>query len=156
MIRKKKIGDNVMLDSKAIPWDDKYLLGIKEVDIQHRKLFDLVNKLYGLDENSTKDELRVILYAFSDYVKTHFKDEEAYMLLIGYPDLKKHKKIHESIVEMLRQLISTPASLEIIKTKMRVVAKRALIDHIANVDMKIKEFVATQDIVEEIFDISDL
>lgn len=145
-----------MPSNKKIPWDNKYLLGIKGVDFQHKKLFDLVNRLYDLDDTASKEDMRVILYEFSDYVKTHFIDEEAYMASINYPDLDKHRMIHQHIIETLANVINTPASLAIVKTKMRVVAKRALVDHITHVDMKIKEFVQEQEIDEEVFDISEL
>ncbi len=144
-----------MSSSKKIPWSDEYSIGIKGIDFQHKKLFDLVNRLYDLDETSSKEDMRVILYEFSDYVKVHFKDEEAYMLSVDYPELEQHKKKHENIVETLTQVISKPASLDIIKTKMRVIAKRALIDHIVHEDMKIKKFVS-EDIDEEIFDLNEL
>jgi len=142
--------------NQKIPWKDEYNLGIKNIDTQHKKLFELVNRLYDLeDSKSSKEELRVILYEFSDYVKVHFKEEEEYMLSIGFPGLEEHKKKHMQIVDNLTQIITTPATLSIIKTKMRVVAKRALLDHITDVDIKIKEFLGKSD-AEEIFDISDL
>ncbi|MEA1891272.1 MAG: hemerythrin family protein [Campylobacterota bacterium] len=143
-----------MHSNNKIPWDENYKLGIKTIDIQHKKLFDLVNKLYDLDEQSTKDELRVILYKFSEYVKTHFDSEEAYMLSIKYPDLDTHKQIHQDIIETLNKVISTPATLDIVKTKMRVLAKRALVDHITEVDIKIKKFLSQKQVDEKIFELN--
>ncbi len=146
-----------MPSNKKIPWSDEYNLGIKGIDFQHKKLFDLVNRLYDLDDSSSKEDLRVILYEFSDYVKTHFSDEEAYMESINYPELEKHKLIHQHIVETLINLINKPATLAVVKTKMRVVAKRVLIEHIIDEDMKIREFVDLhEDIDEDVFDITDL
>ncbi|MEA2090749.1 MAG: hemerythrin family protein [Campylobacterota bacterium] len=145
-----------MHPDQEIPWDDKYKLGIRMIDHQHKKLFDLVNRLYDLeDAKSTKEELRVILYAFNDYMQIHFKDEEKYMLSIKYPNLEEHKQIHNNIIENLTQIIQTPAKLSIIKTKMRVVAKRVLVDHIMHEDNKIKLFLQERE-DEEIFNITDL
>ncbi len=146
-----------MPSNQKIPWRDTYKIGIKDIDTQHRELFDIVNRLYDLeDEQSIKEKLRTILYEFSDYMKTHFKDEEEYMLSIGYPLLKEHKQIHEDIIKSLTTIITTPAKLPIIKSKMRVVAKRVLIEHILNEDMKIKMFLLEKGEEEEVFDISVL
>ena len=142
--------------SQKVPWDDRYKLGIDRIDTQHEKLFELVNRLFELeDSNSNKEELRSILYEFSDYMKTHFHDEEEYMSMIDFPELEEHKKLHQEIIDSLTQIITTPAKLSIIKSKMRIVSKRALIDHIMHEDTKIKMFVSEQE-EEDIFDISDI
>ncbi len=144
-----------MQSNQKISWDDSYKIGIEMLDYQHKKLFDLVNRLYDLeDSQDTKEELRVILYEFNDYMQTHFQEEEEYMLSIGFPNLQEHKQLHKDIVEYLSQIIHTPAKLSIIKSKMRVVAKRALIDHIMNEDSKIKLVLLGEG--ETSFDITDL
>ena len=148
-----------MSTNEKIPWDDRYTLGIEIIDTQHKNLFASVNRLYVLleEHKSTKDELRTILYEFSDYMNTHFKDEEEYMLSIGYDKLEEHKELHKELINYLALVIKSPAKLDIIKTKMRVVAKRALIDHIMHEDTKIKLFQMSQDkINEEIFDITNI
>ena len=127
--------------NKTIPWNDKYSLGIDAIDTQHKKLFEIVNRLYALDdEHSTKDEIKDILYEFNDYLRTHLSEEEEYMASINFPELPEHKEIHESFIVALTKIITTPAKLDIIKTKMKVFAKRALIDHITHKDIKIKYY----------------
>ena len=145
-----------MSNHEKVHWENAYSVGIKPIDIQHKKLFDLVNKLYVLEESTTgKEEIREILYAFRDYTIVHFKDEEAYMLAIGYPEFKEHKEIHELIVERLSQIIRIPANLSIIKTKMKVVAKRILVEHIINEDHKIGVYASQHEIKEEIYNITN-
>ncbi len=145
-----------MPSNQKIPWDDRYSLGIEMIDTQHKKLFYLVNKLYDLEDgHDNREELRVILYEFSDYMKTHFGDEEEYMLSINYPLLEEHKELHSDIIENLSQIVHTPAKLPIIQTKMRVVAKRVLVDHIMHEDSKMILFLHEQE-DKNIFDITDI
>lgn len=145
-----------MSSNQKVHWDDRYKLGIEAIDTQHEKLFELVNRLFELeDSNSDKEELREILYKFSDYMKVHFHDEEEYMASIDFPSLEEHKKLHQEIIESIAHVIATPAKLNIIKSKMRIVSKRALIDHIMNEDTKINLFLAEKE-DENIFDISDI
>ncbi|MFT5660327.1 MAG: hemerythrin [Sulfurimonas sp.] len=142
-----------MSNNNKIPWDDNYKIGIKSIDDQHKTLFNLVNKLYDLDESThMKDDLKSILYEFSDYMKIHFRDEEKYMLCISYPLLEEHEKLHLGIIDTLTNIIQTPASLNIIKSKMRIIAKRALVDHITQEDIKIKLY-ATKEGIEEVFEL---
>lgn len=147
-----------MSEHTKIPWDNNYKIGIDAIDEQHKKLFVLVNKLYELDDEADfKQELKQILYDFSDYMKTHFKDEEAYMESIGYPALIEHRKYHDNIIETLAELIRTPAKIGIIKTKMKVIAKKALVEHITKEDIKIKLYTLSlqpsSSVNEEIFEI---
>ncbi len=144
------------MSNEKVHWEESYKIGIKEIDAQHKKLFDLVNKLYDLEDNANiKEEIREILYAFRDYTIVHFKNEEKYMKSIAYPALNEHKKIHEHIIDSLAQVIRTPASLNIIKTKMRVVAKRILVEHIIEEDHKIALYKEKNNIQEEVFDLDD-
>ncbi len=145
------------MSQEKVHWENSYNIGIKSIDIQHKQLFDLVNKLFDLKDNvNVKEEIREILYAFSDYTIVHFKDEESYMASIGYPGLEEHKKIHQYIIESLSKIIHTPASLGIIKTKMRVVAKRILIEHIVEEDHKIALYKEANNIAEKVFDLDDM
>jgi len=147
-----------MLESKNIPWKKSYKIGVLTIDEQHEHLFELVNRLYALKENENiKEKMRIILYEFREYMLTHFKDEENYMASINFPELTYHKGLHKEIIEQLTRVLQTPARLNIIKTKMRVLAKRGLIDHILNEDIKIKghQMVGIR-IDDDIIDIPDL
>ena len=142
-----------MPENKKILWDDKYKIGVRSIDEQHKQLFNLLNKLYEIDETkSIREVLKNILNEFNDYMKVHFKDEEAYMLSIGYPMLKEHEKMHADIIDTINDIIHTPSNLNIIKTKMRVIAKHALIEHITQEDIKIKLFLFAEG-KEDIFEL---
>jgi hemerythrin len=145
-----------MPSSQKVPWDDRYKLGIDTIDTQHKKLFELVNRLFELeDSNNDKEEFRKLLYEFNNYMKMHFHDEEEYMSLVEFPNIEGHKKLHQEIIESIDQAISSSAKLSIVKSKMRIVSKRVLIEHIVHEDIKINLFLAEKE-DEDIFDISDI
>ena len=130
-----------MEDNKKLLWMDEYEVGIESIDAQHKQLFSLVNKLYEPENNHmTEEELAGILYAFSNYMNVHFKDEEEYMLSIGYPGLLEHTELHNELIDYLKLVIKTHAKVDTIKTKMRLLAERILVDHIVHEDIKIKQF----------------
>ncbi|QOY55538.1 hemerythrin family protein [Candidatus Sulfurimonas marisnigri] len=121
-----------------LKWNNVYSVGIESIDTQHKKLFEIVNRLFAIENTSDKtEEIKKILYEFSDYMRTHFDDEEKYMLSIGYPDIKEHILLHQNLVESLASVMNTPADIETIKTKMNVIAKEILVNHIVKEDTKI-------------------
>lgn len=121
------------------PWNDAYRIGLESVDAQHRTLFEIVGRIYALEEHpDTKDAIRGIFYDLSDYMQQHFANEEAYMAAIGYPGLNEHREHHRRIIEGVATLVRNPVRLDILKTKMKVAAKRMLVDHILIEDLKIK------------------
>ncbi|MDQ1263670.1 MAG: hypothetical protein QG559_671 [Campylobacterota bacterium] len=147
-----------MITEEEIPWDKNYSVGIKNIDTQHQKLFSIVNRLYLLEENSKnlKEELRTILHDFSDYTRTHFQEEEDYMRSIGYDKLQEHIALHEELIDYLNKIIKTPANLNIIKAKIKVISKRALVHHIINEDIKIKHFLESKEIQIQNSELEDI
>jgi len=123
---------------EEVQWENKYCLGIKKIDDQHKHLFELANQVFKLEEDNSKVEIRELLVEFSEYMKTHFKDEEEYMKSIDFPELQYHKKLHEDIVQTLSNISKDVTSISELKHKMKDIAKKVLIEHIVDADMKIK------------------
>ncbi len=143
------------MSQTSIAWNDDYNLGIDSIDIQHKHLFEIANRIFSLKESSkVKEEIRVILYELSDYTQKHFEDEEAYMLEIGFPELEDHKQLHKKIVDLVASILDNNHRLDTIQTKMRVIAKRALIEHILHEDMKIQEY--QESLEDDSFDLDSL
>ena len=80
-----------------IPWSDKFELGIKEIDEQHKKILELINKSYDIFESKKyKDqaELEKILKEMGDYAIYHFGVEENYFKLYDYEKAESHTEVH--------------------------------------------------------------
>lgn len=76
-------------------WEDKYSVGIKEIDDQHKGLFDIINDLYeAIKLNKNKEILSDIINKLVKYTEVHFDAEELLMSLYKYPDLEEHKRLH--------------------------------------------------------------
>jgi hemerythrin len=129
----------------GLTWNEKYRIGISNIDFQHQHLFQIVGRITALDAvTSTKEELRSILLELSNYMKEHFHDEEEYMLKIKFPEYEYHRVLHHDIIDFVNKSITNSPSITMIKTKLKFIIKKALIDHILEEDMKIKLFVVSQ------------
>jgi len=93
--------------------------------------------------------------SLSEYMKNHFKDEEEYMQSIKYPALEEHKQLHQDLIDKLAETVKSSSKLSILKIKIRIIAKRVLIEHIVNEDIKIKLFEMSKINNNFIYDSSD-
>jgi hemerythrin len=76
-------------------WSDEYSVGNAEIDSQHKKLFDILNRLFdicvGKDEAGTVESVMDDLESYTDY---HFTYEEQLMRDIGYKEIESHRAGH--------------------------------------------------------------
>lgn len=83
-----------------VEWKDSYNTGVREIDIQHRGLFDLINKLTTTDNYDP--EGRYFLLTFSkliDYAELHFNTEERYMQEAKYSRFEEHRQAHSEFLK---------------------------------------------------------
>ena len=79
-------------------WNDSYSIGIASIDVQHRKIVDLLNRLHvAMHEGHGKDVLGSIFEELIAYTKTHFATEERYFSAFKYPDAAAHVAEHTAL-----------------------------------------------------------
>jgi len=82
-----------------IDWTDAYKTGHPEVDRQHEHLFELLNRLHDrIMSGQGKASIGEILGELTDYVQTHFREEEKLMTAAGYPEYEDHHGLHLKLV----------------------------------------------------------
>ncbi len=78
-----------------IEWCDKYSFGISEIDNEHKKFIDIINKAFVAKvHNDNPEEVKELLEEMANYAITHFATEETYMIKFNYPGYKYHKEEH--------------------------------------------------------------
>ncbi|MCI8484287.1 MAG: bacteriohemerythrin [Lachnospiraceae bacterium] len=84
---------------KEIRWNDRYKIGIAEIDKAHQRLFSIVGKLLMLNEDEEKSKFACAegIKFFKSYTIKHFEEEEAYMKSIDYGEYETHKKLHDNM-----------------------------------------------------------
>lgn len=82
-----------------ITWQENYALGISEIDTQHQKIVEIINRLFEMfSEHKTEDEssLKKILQELTDYADYHFQTEEKYFNLFNYSGAAGHIEMHNN------------------------------------------------------------
>jgi hemerythrin len=88
-----------------IHWSDAYSVNIKEIDQQHKKLFDMINMVYNsFIEDEKDDVLDQVISDMMDYAFVHFKNEEKYFIQIGYEDAPSHISEHQFFLKKVERL----------------------------------------------------
>ena len=86
-------------------WQDCYSLGIVAIDLQHRVLMDMTNRLHkaALGEKNG-DNVEYAMNELLTYVEFHFSFEERLMAECGYPSLIEHRDSHRGLLAEFRAL----------------------------------------------------
>jgi hemerythrin-like metal-binding protein len=84
----------------AIMWNNALSVKIESIDLQHKKLIDLINNFYqNIDKQSSKELMFETIDALKEYTVFHFSTEEHLMKQHGFPEYTSHKAEHESFVK---------------------------------------------------------
>ena len=82
-----------------VKWDASYDLGVEVIDLQHRRLIDLLNQVWeGIVQRADLDQTLNILEELEEYTVEHFTAEELYMWEINYPGFNAHTRMHREFV----------------------------------------------------------
>ncbi|HHW30115.1 MAG TPA: hemerythrin family protein [Clostridiaceae bacterium] len=128
-----------------VMWTPDLSVGVKNIDDQHKIWFEKANGLFEAGkEQRAKDYINTMLDFLDEYTKQHFRDEEAFMEEIHYPEIDAQKKAHASFINDLAKLKSeynkAGGNILVILNANKMVINW-LTNHIRNMDKKIGEYV---------------
>lgn len=88
-------------------WDDSCKTGVDEIDLDHKRLINLINDLYeAMQDGSGGALLLPIFSALKHYTQTHFTREESYMVKCDAPGQEEHFLEHKQMITKLAELES--------------------------------------------------
>ena len=122
-----------------IEWNESFSVKVPEIDEQHHRWIDLINKLHDaiMDKKISPRSIDKILSEMIDYTGFHFTFEEDYLKKINYPDLKKHHYQHEYFTKnLLGKLQEERAGGLVLSTEVMKMLMGWLQDHILEEDIK--------------------
>jgi len=84
------------LPQDLVRWNDAYRLDLKNIDAQHKLLFDIINRLWSaIPQGKESTKLDQVLEELESYALVHFTAEETVMRAAGFPGFAEHKREHE-------------------------------------------------------------
>lgn len=87
---------------------DECLIGVDQIDDEHRELFRLVGEVQDLlNDKWTQDkyfEICDVIERLKEYAAEHFQHEEEYMEKIGHPELEMQRRQHTEFCEKVNEV----------------------------------------------------
>ncbi len=129
-----------------IKWNSQYSVGIPQIDEEHKKLVNILNKLCAAVKSAEADNtVKTVIDELLDYTAYHFKTEEELLKKHNYPDYENHKASHDKFTKnileykqqyaLVKQYSASPV-LEYLKNW--------LITHILATDKEYSDFLVKQ------------
>jgi len=89
-----------------LQWSESYECGEETIDSQHRRLFELANKLIeaAFDADHDRPAFNAALDALLAHVALHFAAEEAILGVKRYAQLEAHKRAHAGLLSRAARL----------------------------------------------------
>lgn len=133
------------------------LIGINEIDAEHKKLFELIantDAILKQEEGSVANAV-LLINELKHYAKSHFSHEEAYMESIADPELPRQKKEHSAFIAKIDNYsfsdVTNESAKEIMLELLEYLSKW-LMGHILGSDILIGQFQTTKKSVIPVFD----
>ncbi len=143
MIEDKKVQHfirNRMSLRNMFTWKDDYLLGDKQIDDDHKKLFMIAFKAFShKEEKEPREHIKKVIQELNKYMKEHFEREEEFMESISFPILDDHKIMHDKIITQINDLIKRIPTMSIKDFEKELLSSIDiwLVNHIVYEDQKI-------------------
>ncbi len=126
------------MDKKLIIWNEAYSVQNTEIDNQHHKLIELINRLYNayLDKKHN-EEITQIIREIKDYTVYHFATEEKLFVKNNYTEKDEHINKHDEFINELNDLVKNYSNTGLVLTmKVMTFLQRWLTNHILKEDKK--------------------
>ena len=94
---------------EAFQWNHCFVTGLTDVDEQHHRLVDVINRFGDLvmrQESASSAELEAIFGELAAYAQYHFTEEDALMTAMGLDSrhVEQHRQSHASFIDEVTQL----------------------------------------------------
>lgn len=130
---------------------DDCLIGVDQIDEEHRGLFQLIGEMHALLENQyiddKYDEICRMLSRLENYADEHFRHEEEYMAKINHPELELQKKQHLEFGAKMTEvdaIVNGQNSEELLRDLLAYLV-RWLYRHIIGSDLMIGKMVSVEE-----------
>jgi hemerythrin len=123
-------------------WEDKYSVGVKKMDDQHKVLIDLINQLHdAMLAGKTKQEIELVIKGLVDYTVFHFGVEENLLKEQNYPGIQNQYTKHKGFIAKVEEFqADVKAGKLAMGVKINNFLKDWLFEHIMGEDQKYSTF----------------
>jgi len=125
-----------------IKWKNEYTLGIKTIDMQHKKFVSILSNLNDSLHKLEPKALDEAISKLKEYSKYHIEAENKLFEKLDYPDKKIHIEEHEKFLKYIDDLKDKLSKSNNIQTSIDLIdyLEDWMISHEQNMDKKYVPF----------------
>ena len=119
------------------------------LDRDHQELMQQIDKIAAVIDGNDDGRCAKLTPEMIKFAKQHFTREEALLIKVGYPDVKKHAAHHQNLdhkMETILELAAMADENSLAGEKLKSALKFFLADDIIDGDLDFKSFVKDRDI----------
>ena len=135
-------------------WEPRFLIGIEDIDAQHRQIFSLFQRLTEVSQESSNfNEVLQILQELTSFATEHFEAEETLMRETHFPDYLPHANEHLEFKEKVLQFCKSAIEDSSAKflSDLVVFIQNWLENHLLKMDMAYVEHIKRKKINDSTF-----
>ncbi len=82
-----------------LKWTPDLSVGISEIDRQHRRIVDYINRLDEIGRHGERSQILGVIEELTEYTHSHFQFEEDLLEQSGYELVNGHRRIHQMFIK---------------------------------------------------------
>ena len=129
---------------ETVELTSSFLLDYESLDRDHQHLADIVNQIVKAIDDDEAEKCEGLVYDLVKSSKEHFSNEEALLVKVGYPDVKKHQDHHKSLntkMDHMFEFAKMAGENQLARDSLRKELVFFLMDDVITTDMDFKNFV---------------
>ncbi len=129
---------------ETVELTSSFLLDYESLDRDHQHLADIVNQIVKAIDDDEAEKCEGLVSDFVKSSKEHFSNEEALLVKVGYPDVKKHQDHHKSLNTKMDHMIEfakMAGENQMARDSLRKELVFFLMDDVITMDMDFKNFI---------------
>jgi len=119
-------------------WTEEYITGYEELDIVHKKLFDMVNELYEMlsDTKQYSEQIGIMIERLKSTMIEHFNIENNVLLKHKLSRYEEHIQAHHSIQKALCEIQNYKVPVVIVALLVSDIIIKYFLEHFPVYDRK--------------------
>lgn len=127
-----------------VTWTPEMSVSSATMDQQHQRLIDIINRYHdALEAGASHEQLMTVFKEVIAYAQQHFRDEERLMEQQQYPNLQRHRLIHQNLTQRIGEFVAAMDKRQAgVEKEIQFFLKSWLTAHIVGIDKQYSPYLA--------------
>lgn len=125
-----------------ISWSDEWLCGNDDINIQHKELLNLSNKLISsIMGDYIEEDVDLSIKKLLEHISYHFNFEEKFLNDISYSEANTHKEKHDILIGKAKELFESSSKKNMLEDTIKFIVNDVIISHLIHEDSKFFQYI---------------